>query len=159
MTKRQVFVVAIITTLIGIQSVFVVVGLPEAWPFSNYPMFSKSSVRSSATNYTLEGITTDGLPIELSVRHHFQPYNVSKLRIGLGTQIRKPDSTLRDESLLHVMQYLSDVYEENRRRRRHTGPPIRELRLYRVAYDWTDVPLDSVIAVRTMVYALDLEGN
>ena len=155
---RKLIVLSVITLLVGIQGAYVVFKIPEAWPFTNYPMFSKGNPLTSSVNFSLEGVTTDGLPIALPTREYFQPFNTVKLRIGIGSRYRLQDSTARENALNNVLLYLAEVYEDNRTNRRHNGPPIRELRVIREAYDLTIRPIDNIEADRSTIFALDLEN-
>ncbi len=143
-TLRKIVVPLVMFGIIGIQLVYTVAKLPEAWPFSNYPMFSKANARTTATNYPLQGVTSDGQTFEISTRKHLEPFNVAKLRIGLGGLVRIPDSTRRSESIANALAYLDQVYERNRLAGRHDGPAITELRLFRQSFDWTSTPIPDV---------------
>jgi hypothetical protein len=105
----------------------------EHWPFSSYPMFSKTRREARVLHHALVAVPRDGsavFPLYKSAQiHPFHWYRHQKAfkamleRHGGETAVRKG---LADGL---------ERYERARRDGRHDGPPLQALRLYRVDYE------------------------
>lgn len=61
----------------------------------------------------------------------------------------------REKEMGALLDYLLSQYERNRAAGIHDGPPITELGLYRIMWDWTDLPPEEVVSRRELVYSAE----
>ncbi len=101
------------------------------WPFVTYSMFAKMNVNDGSVVYKIFG-ETDAHPyseIVLNDDRYFHPFLASTLIMGLN-QLGSTDPT--GEKAKSVLQKVKRQYLKLRKSKRHNGPEIRSLALYRL---------------------------
>lgn len=108
----------------------------EHWPFSSYPMFSKTRQEARVIHYALQAVPQDGsAAFPLYKSKHIHPFLWYRQRAAFKQMFEQKGGTAA------VKEGLADTlerYEHGRRIGRHSGPPLKALRLYRV--DWSIDP-------------------
>lgn len=108
----------------------------EHWPFSSYPMFSKTRREARVVHYALQAVPQDGsAAFPLYKSKHIHPFLWYRQRAAFKQMLEK------GKGIAAVEKGLADTmerYEHGRQIGRHDGPPLRSLRLYRV--DWSIDP-------------------
>lgn len=133
MTKRRMVIVHILIGLFLFGSISCIVADAELWPFSNYPMYSYP-YRSEFNRKLVYGVTVDGNEVRLSEGRFWWP--LSEVRIA-NTFMRLKKLNKQDQ-WSSAAGYLEHLYYSRKKRKRHTGPILSGLRLYRVS--WTIQP-------------------
>ena len=59
----------------------------------------------------------------------------------------------REKDLRALFDYLLSQYEHNRAEGIHDGPPVTKLSLYRITWDWTEVPPEEVVPKTELIYS------
>lgn len=108
----------------------------EHWPFSSYPMFSKTRKEARVVHYALVAVPQSGAEaFPLYQSKHIHPFLWYRQRAAFKRMLEKPDGkAAAKEGLADTMAR----YERGRQQGRHEGPPLRALRLYRV--EWSIDP-------------------
>jgi hypothetical protein len=122
--RRRLLANGILLAILLGQAAAIVAGR-ELWPFSPYPMFSKS-LAPTVERFWLCGVREDGTEIALRKSAAFHPFRLAQLEGALGR--------LDFKGLAEAAKDLLARYEARRMAGRHDGPPLRSLRIYRVAY-------------------------
>ncbi len=108
----------------------------EHWPFSSYPMFSKTRREARVEHYALQAVPQDGSePFPLYQSNQIRPFLWYRQRAAFRRMLEGEGGKAA------VKIGLADTmarYERNRQQGRHDGPPLQALRLYRV--DWSIDP-------------------
>jgi hypothetical protein len=122
--NRFVLVSGVIAVVVGVQ-LFTIATQREYWPFSNYSMYSHDQ-GATMTWIRVYGVTPEG-EFNLDPEVYLKPFDGTRLSLGLEwCVIDRPDA-VTDEA----MRNLYALYETGRTRRKHPGPPLVALRLYR----------------------------
>jgi hypothetical protein len=102
----------------------------EHWPFSQYPMFSEIQQSKTYSMLRLYGVVERSPLIEvpLDSNLYLQPFDNSRLPPALQHALRE---NRLDEGVTDCLTR----YETLRRAKRHDGPPLVAMRLYRLT--WT----------------------
>ena len=108
----------------------------EHWPFSSYPMFSKTRREGRVEHYALQAIPQDGSQaFPLYQPKHVHPFLWYRQRAAFRRMLEGPGGKAA------VKVGLADTmarYEQGRVKGRHDGPPLRALQLYRI--EWSIDP-------------------
>ncbi len=108
----------------------------EHWPFSSYPMFSKTRQEARVVHYALRAIPQDGSEeFPLYKPEQIHPFLWYRQRSAFRRMIEGPGGKAA------VKKGLADTldrYERGRQQGRHDGPPLRALQMYRV--EWSIDP-------------------
>ncbi|MEO0455047.1 MAG: hypothetical protein AAF152_00495 [Cyanobacteria bacterium P01_A01_bin.114] len=108
----------------------------EHWPFSSYPMFSKTRREARVVHYALLALPQDGSEaFPLYKSKHIHPFLWYRQREAFRRMLEGPGGKAA------VKKGLADTidrYEQGRQQGRHDGPRLRALQLYRV--DWSIDP-------------------
>jgi len=148
---RKKLIVIFVTTLIGLQGMYVVFPLPEIWPLSSYPMFSRP-YRKYATYIEIRGVTAKGREFSLDISKYFYPFNRTKLLSGI-LRIRYYPLKRQVEILDEIFRYLLDQYAVTKKSGYHEGPPIVALRLYGNTWNWSQKPPEEVVPYTFLIYS------
>jgi len=148
---RKKLIVIFMTTLIGLQGMYVVFLLPEIWPFSSYPMFSRGWGKKNITYTEIKGVTAKGREFSLDISKYFYPFNRTKLTFGIWRSGLYPlkRQKYRDE----IFRYLLDQYAVTKKAGYHEGPPIVALRLYSNTWNWSQKPPEKVVPRTFLIYS------
>lgn len=118
---------AIFFILFGSVACIIVDG--EIWPFSNYPMFSRTySDRFAA--FMVYGITIDGevpLTARQASRRYWSPLDGSRINGGFSRMAHFKDAEQRFAS---AAKFLVGRYRSLQEQGRHDGPQIHGIRIY-----------------------------
>ena len=95
----------------------------EAWPVSQYPMYSTRFTGEFALT-ELYGVTPDGNEVALRKSRYWTPFGNVRVAFALA---RIRGEAEKQEALA----YLFDRYEARRAAGAHDGPKLRSLRVYR----------------------------
>jgi hypothetical protein len=150
---RKLFVIELIIVLILIQGIYAVRPMPKVWPFSNYPMFSYSGeLDTIAYSIRLTGITPDGREITLPYSYCFLPLD----RISFSnTMLYNSRNTEKQHKVMDaLLRELFILYQVNRPVGVYDCPEIIGLKVYRLEWDWTDVPPESAVHKEELVYSI-----
>jgi len=131
---RRALVNVVITLVVGGHLVALAVDpRVEAWPFSQYPMYSRrSALFPQIGQRRLVAIARDdaGREIPLVDPRYLAPLDVEYVNGGFARILGARDQTRLEEALSDCARR----YEDNRRRGLHRGPPLGTLRLYRLVW-------------------------
>lgn len=119
-----------------LQAAYVVAPLPERWPLSTFPMFSKQRPVTSGESYSFVGVTPAGEEVRLDRSAFWQPVPVTTLRVAIGEMERAGPTGER--ALEDLLDLLKGRYRRARSAGEHAGPAIAALRVYRVRWDWSE---------------------
>jgi hypothetical protein len=132
---RLVAIHLVILLVIGGHAIVIALDpIPEAWPFSQYPMYSRRPPAfPRLTQRALFGIpaTDPSIEIPLTDASYLAPLNVEYISGGFARILRSRDRARLDQAL----QDCSHVYEQRRREGLHDGPPLLGVRLYELAWN------------------------
>ena len=138
--KRKIAVVIFIVTLVLLQGMYLFFPLPEIWPLSQYPMFSKLKVSKAAADLEIKGITLDGTEVSLDDMDYFYPLNRSKLLVPLWDKgLLVQDEINRQFNFNKIFNYLMIQYKLNKSNGVHNGPDIQNLNLYGKVWSWKNI--------------------
>ena len=103
----------------------------EHWPFSPYPMYSRLELERETRKVMLFGVPKDAAeaPFPLQSQEMIQPFERTRLNTAMARLARSP----RAKERLRVATI--DVwrrYREGRSKGQHSGPELREVRLYEI---------------------------
>lgn len=118
---------AIILLVLG-ASLFFTVTEKLFWPFAPYDMYSTSN-RELHTQYYLEGESPAGRRFSLSSGRYLYPFNNRELIFKIFPPL-VGNPQLLDRKLFQFKR----LYTERRLRRKHSGPALRRVRLYRISW-------------------------
>ena len=106
----------------------------EHWPFTNYPMWARVSRDWHVREVMLFGVTDEPSPREVDLRDpsFFAPMPAIYQRLNFQRAASR--EKVREAMLGDYLRR----YEQLRRDKRHTGPPLKGLRLYE--WHWTMDP-------------------
>jgi|GEM_PF-2198629 len=150
---RKLFVIELIIVLILIQVIYAVRPMPKVWPFSNYPMFSYSSeLDTVAYSIRLTGITPDGREITLPYSYCFLP--LDRISFSNTMLYNSRNSEEQHKVIDGLVRELFILYQVNREDSVYDCPEINGLKVYRLEWDWTDVPAESAVQKEELVYSL-----
>lgn len=108
----------------------------EHWPFSSYPMFSKTRTEGRVEHYALLAVPENGSEaFPLYESKYIYPFLWYRQRAALRRMLDGPGGT---EAVKTGLADTLERYEYNRQKGRHDGPVLRSLQLYRV--DWSVEP-------------------
>jgi len=109
----------------------------EHWPFSSYPMFARQHRMQQYTRRRLYGVTAETPPREIPLREQrfLAPMDISRMGVALERMERTRSRTWR---LPAAAATVLRRYERLRIEGRHEGPPLREVRVYKVAWDMNE---------------------
>jgi len=139
MTRRRRLLADLILLLIlGGQATALVLDR-EIWPFSPYPMFSDLRRGPRITRLWLYGVLAGGEEVPLTEREALKPLRIAGVTEAL--------SRLHGAPLREALRDLLKRYDT----RRHPGPPIEAIRLYRMT--WA-IDLDAANRDRPLTRAL-----
>jgi len=138
MARHRVWLVNAVVGLIVMGSMYDIVRDTDHWPFSNYPMYSELQLSPTLTVLRLFGVTDDASPGEFALLDErvIQPFDQARLTAALSGRAYAPE---RREQLTPALRHIMARYEQMRRAGRHSSPPLRAVRLYRLF--WTLDPL------------------
>lgn len=160
---RKKLIVIFMTTLIGLQGIYVVFPvifpLPEIWPFSPYSMFSHNKPKKYVQALEIRGVIAGGSEFSLDDSKYFYPFDPSRLRWGIERVLRNKDPLKRQKNLDELFRYLLDQYAVIRKEGYHKGPPVVALRLYFNTWDWSQVPPEKVVPRTTLLYSTAMEQS
>jgi hypothetical protein len=125
-------VYAVLAVIVG-GSFFDIITGREHWPFSPYPMYATVPQDRALTQMRLYGVTEDTPPREMPLVafERIQPFSPSNLQNSLA-RISAHREPVRRVLLEKALRDCLDRYESLRRAGRHSGPPLRGVRLCRV---------------------------
>ena len=104
----------------------------EYWPLSQYPMFSGVQRAGPVRRLRLVGVAArDGSEFAMMSLRYLDPLEPGRVLRALETLHRRGD----EPSLAKALNDMLRRYEARRVERRHDGPPLRGVRLYRLAWD------------------------
>jgi len=154
---RKKLIVIFMTTLIGLQGIYVVFPvifpLPEIWPFSSYPMFSHNKPKKYVQALEIRGVVAGGSEFSLDGSKYFYPFDPSRLRWGIERVLRNKDPLKRRKNLNELFRYLLDQYAVTKKAGYHEGPVIVALRLYGNTWNWSQKPPEKVIPYTFLIYS------
>ena len=103
----------------------------EHWPFAPYAMFSEIEASKTYSMLRLYGVVQRSPLVELQLDYnvYLQPFDNSRLADAL-------EHALRGNRLEEGVTDCLTRYEVLRRTRRHNGPPLVAMRLYRVMWSF-----------------------
>jgi hypothetical protein len=116
-------------------------------------MFSYSREKETKALWMrLGGITPDGGEIALPFPKCFLPLD----RISFANNIiyEFGDSEEKQESLDILMRHLFSIYQDNRKAGFYSCPDLAGIKVYRLTWDWTDVPAERSEHTDKLVYSL-----
>ncbi len=125
---RRFTILAVIGLVIG-GSLFCILMDGEAWPFSQYPMYSKPREPLHSV-IKIFGQTESG-DVDLSDTQYWAPLTFGHFNVGMRRIQKMPDKDARCSAAL---SFLLPHYEKIRRQGKHAGPPIHGLKLFRNTY-------------------------
>jgi len=102
----------------------------ELWPFSPYPMFSRTHRGPTVERLWVYGVLPDGREVPLSDRRAFHPLRLAQLEAAL--------TNLGPAGRREGLEDMLSRYEVRRGAGRHGGPRFTGLRLYRMAFELED---------------------
>lgn len=123
----------------------------EIWPFSPYAMYTRLERGPGHATSVFYGVS-EGREWALDVRRQLAPFDPVRLvhalrKLPEGAQ----EAAARD---------LARLYERNRQRGRHDGPPLDEVRLYRLYWDVTPENQPRLIPEeRRLIMGLKVDGG
>ena len=126
----------------------------EYWPFSQYPMYSQMERPGPYATLELFGVDAadPSREVGLMASRYLEPFDWIRLRQALERLEWKPNRT---EALSVALQDCLVRYDALRQARRHRGPALAGLRLYRFAWDELDPrrpeTMDDRLAHRTLI--------
>ena len=103
----------------------------EHWPFSPYPMYSRLELERKTSKVMLFGVPKDPseAPFPLQFRQMIQPFERTRLNTAMARLARSPEAK---EALCTAAKDVWRRYREGRRKGQHSGPELREVRVYEV---------------------------
>jgi hypothetical protein len=106
----------------------------EHWPFSPYPMYAQVRYDQTLKRLCLYGVTS-GIPgeIPLTAYRYVQPFQPGKLERALARMDRRREPRRR-RLLTAALHDCLQRYEALRLGRRHDGPALQSIRLYRLQW-------------------------
>lgn len=108
----------------------------EHWPFSSYPMFSKTRTEARVLHHAILAIPQDGSEaFPLYESKYIYPFLWYRQRAALRRMLNGPGGT---EAVKEGLKDTLARYEYNRQQGRHDGPLLRSLQLYQI--DWSIDP-------------------
>ncbi|MCK6461169.1 MAG: hypothetical protein L6Q95_14905 [Planctomycetes bacterium] len=125
MTRRRRLLANGILVAILLGQAAAIVSGRELWPFSPYPMFSRS-LAPTVERFWLCGVREDGAEIALRSTAAFHPFRLAQLE-GALARMDAP-------ALAEAARDMLARYEARRLAGRHDGAPLRSLRIYRVVW-------------------------
>jgi hypothetical protein len=130
--RSRLWLVHAVIVVIVVGSFYDIVTGREHWPFSPYAMYSRIKRKETVTTLRLYGVTEDG-PAEmpLSADAYIQPFRRARLAGALSRMNGSREPTRR-RRLTAALRDCLERYEALRRARRHDGPALQAIRLYRV---------------------------
>lgn len=121
---------------LSIASAYEIAVRGEHWPFSSYPMFSKTRTEGRVLHHALLAIPKDGSEaFPLYESKYIYPFLWYRQRAALRRMLNGPGGT---EAVKKGLEDTLARYEYNRQKGRHDGPELRSLQLYEI--DWAVVP-------------------
>jgi hypothetical protein len=138
LTGTRLLVIYIVLGVIVGGSLFCIATETERWPFSSYPMYSTIQSTYSLTQFRLYGVTQhDGAQeFPLLEYRYTQPFDNARPDASFARLYSHP---AQQQLLREALRDFHSRYEALREQGRHSGPPLRGLRLYKVV--WTLDPL------------------
>ncbi len=144
LSKNRRWLVNFLLTGLLIASAYEIAVRGEHWPFSSYPMFSKTRTEARVVHHALLAIPEDGSEaFPLYESKYIYPFLWYRQRAAFRRMLNGPDGT---EAVKKGLEDTMARYEYNRQRGRHDGPPLRSLQLYQI--DWSIDP-DAPDFIRT----------
>ena len=132
--RRLMFANAVIIFLIA-NSLFDIAADRQHWPFSNYPMYSWVQRDYSLSAPQLFGVRKGRPHDEIPLRgDYIRPFDNSRLRWAFERLMSEEDPEMRQEVLDEALRDCLARYERARLARRHNGPPLQGVRLYRLRW-------------------------
>jgi len=124
----------------------------ELWPFSKYSMYATATTEPTFATLRVYGVPRDASAAEIALwdPRYLAPFDNSRLTRVLETLAATPDAAAR---LRPALADIARRYEQHRAAGDHTGPPLRGLRLYVVAWQVRAdaVPIDEPDS-RTLIF-------
>jgi hypothetical protein len=138
LTGTRLLVIYIVLGVIVGGSLFCIATETERWPFSSYPMYSKIQQTYSLTQFRLYGVMRDegAKEFPLVEYRYTQPFDNARIDASFARLYAHP---AQEQLLKEALRDFHSRYEALREQGRHSGPPLRGLRLYKVV--WTLDPL------------------
>lgn len=130
MARHRVVIAHLMIFLILFGSLVCILADRDAWPFSNYPMYSWLQP-ARFTYRLLYGITAEG-EAPLSSRRYWSPFDGSRFNVAFSRMEQFDDAERRTAV---AASFLARRYEQRRAQQLHHGPPIHGLRVYECT--WT----------------------
>jgi len=122
---RRLGVYGLITTVV-LGSLACIALDTEAWPLSQYPMYS--DMRQEKFYQTLVFGVTEFGEVDLSVEQYWRPYG--RVHLGLAVERWQADADKLEAALSGALS----LYESRRLLGRHDGPAVRGLRFYKLEW-------------------------
>jgi len=134
---RLLMIYIVLGVIVG-GSLFCIATETERWPFSGYPMYSRIERTNSLTQFRLYGIMQhDGAKEFPLVNYRYtQPFDNARINASFARLEADP---AKEQLFREALRDFHSRYEALREQRRHSGPRLRGLRLYKVV--WTLDPL------------------
>lgn len=112
-------------------SIFAILSAREPYPFSDYPMYSRSFNPEVYTYLELVGIREDGSEWKIPVARLYRPLTEAALVEAISVHHRW--GTGKNPQ---IVQDLYSQYERRKQRFMPEAPTLKGFRLYRTKFDW-----------------------
>lgn len=100
----------------------------------------------------LGGVTPDGGEVTLPFPKCFLP--LDRISFANGIIYDLGDSEEDQKALDTLMRDLFSIYQDNREAGFYSCPDLAGIKVYRLTWDWTDVPVERSKHTNTLVYSL-----
>ncbi len=112
-------------------SLFEIFTEQEHWPFCSYPMYSRIREDYGLTRLVVFGVLDEAPHVEkpLLKGKFLYPFDAARLTKNLAQLEKFP---ARDLLFQRALKNIFKRYEKRRKKGIHDGPPLKEVKLYRV---------------------------
>ncbi len=134
-TRLRMIVIYGLLAVIACGSALSILRGREYWPFSSYPMYSYPAAGNQLTEYRLYGVTRQGREFPLDKYSFTQPFDNARVNFAFESLQKHGGKEATQQGLADFLRR----YEAARALGQHNGPPLEEIRVYKVS--WTLDPL------------------